>query len=174
MVMWTSIIKFEHQYTNMRIVLFFSAFILIFASCKKDKYTTAPQIKFKSVNPNVSSSAVLATDSDLSPKLTIEITDAEGDLGYVQGFDTSMIYIKNLLTQNLDSFLLPDIQTAGTKNFKADIIVNLFDVLECGPVPPFPIRPRTDTTFFEVYVTDFAKNKSNVIVTGDPVYYRCL
>ncbi len=31
-------------------------------------------------------------------------------------------------------------------------------------------RPFVDTLYFEVYVTDFAKNKSNVIKTDKPVY----
>ena len=38
------------------------------------------------------------------PELTIEITDAEGDLGFI-GKDTAFIYMKNLLTGKFDSTL---------------------------------------------------------------------
>jgi len=33
-----------------------------------------------------------------------------------------------------------------------------------------PNRPYTDTLFFEIFVRDFARNKSNVITT-EPLYY---
>lgn len=167
-----SIIKFEYQNTNMRSTILLALSVLIFSSCNKDKYTTAPQISFKSINPDFASSNLTNLDKESAPKLTIEITDAEGDVGFISGKDTSRVYIKNLKSGNLDSFYLPDIRSVVGKNFKADVIVNLFDALDC--VNPGPVRPRTDTTFYEVYVRDFAKNKSNVIITGQPVYYRCL
>jgi hypothetical protein len=148
--------------------------VLVFASCNKDKYTTAPQIKFKSVSPDYAESSLTTLNKDFAPKLTIEVTDAEGDLGFVQGQDTSKIYIKNVLSNNIDSFLLPDLKTSANKNFKADIIVNLFDALDCIDFTPTRPRPRTDTIYYDIYVTDFAKNKSNIIRTEKPVYYRCL
>lgn len=156
----------------MRASLFLAITFFIFTSCNKDKYTTAPQIKFKSISPDFAASNLTTVNKESAPKLTIEITDAEGDIGFIAGKDTSLIFIKNLKSGNLDSFLLPDIKTSSVKNFKGDVVVNLFDALDC--IDPGPIRPRTDTTFYEVYVTDFAKNKSNVIRTDKPVYYRCL
>ncbi|MEP7164056.1 MAG: hypothetical protein ABI741_05135 [Ferruginibacter sp.] len=156
----------------MRTTFILALSVFIFSSCNKDKYTTAPQIKFKSISPNFAESSLTTVNKESAPKLTLEVTDAEGDIGFIQGFDTSMVYIKNLKSGNLDSFYLPDIQTSAVKNFKGDVIVNLFDALEC--IDPGPARPRTDTLFYEVYIKDFAKNKSNVIVTDQAVYYRCL
>lgn len=161
----------------MRTTIFLAILVLGFAACKKDKYTTAPQIKIKEISPNFSSSDLTAINKDAAPKLTLEITDAEGDLGFISGRDTSKIYIKNIVSNNIDSFLLPDIQTAAKKNFKADVIVNLFDALECSDFTPPRVRPRTDTIYYEIYVTDFAKNKSNVINTKNenkPLFYSCL
>lgn len=154
----------------MRITLILSLLILVFSSCKKDKYTTSPQIKFKSINPNFASSDITTVNKDFAPKITIEITDAEGDVGFKSGSDTSRIYIKNQNGGNIDSFDFPDLQTGAGKNFKADVVVNLFDALECVGSNP---RPRTDTLIFEVYVNDFENNKSNTITTA-PVYFRCL
>ena len=56
-------------------------------------------------------------------------------------------------------------------NFKADVDFVTSKVFKCKSLPGFPLH--TDTLYFQVYVKDFAKNKSNVIITGDPVYYTC-
>jgi hypothetical protein len=139
---------------------------LIAASCGKDKYTTAPQIKFKSVSPNRVSSGVII-GSDGIPLITISVTDAEGDLGFKTAKDTSYIYIRNLLVNRIDSFFLPDIQSVASKNFQADIRINTFDILRGSNRP----RPKVDTIIYEMYVVDFNKHKSNIITT-DPIYYE--
>jgi hypothetical protein len=148
-------------------------FILSLAifSCKKDKFTTAPQIKFVRLSPNFAQSDITSLDPN-APKLTIEVTDAEGDLGGQDVTDSSMIYLKNLKSNNIDSFRFPDLTRAQQNNFKAEITVSLFNALDC--VTPGPRRPRTDTVFYEIYVRDAKKNKSNVITSTDPLFYRCL
>lgn len=140
---------------------------LALVACKKDKFTTAPQIKYKSIKPDVvTGGGIIGAGS--TPVLTFEVTDAEGDLSFVDGQDSAWIYVKNLLANTRDSFKFPDLTGVTTKNFKFDVDVTLSNnVLKGGPRP----RPKTDTLYFEVYVTDIAKNKSNVIVTGDPVYF---
>ena len=139
---------------------------LIVVSCGKDKYTSAPQLKFKSVEPNhVTSGAIIG--SSAIPLITLEITDKEGDLGFNPGKDTSKIYIRNLLINRLDSFYLPsEMKFISTTNFQADIRITTFDILRGSSRP----RPKIDTLIYEIYVVDFAKNKSNVITT-DPLYY---
>jgi len=154
----------------MRTTLILATLVLIFTACKKDKYTTEPQVKYKSVNPNLGNSNLTSITKELAPKLTIEVTDAEGDVGRTDT-DTSWVFIKNLKTDRSDSFPFPDLQTAAGKKFKADVVVNLYELLLCIPTSP---RPRRDTFYFEVYVNDFGKNKSNIISTGDPVYFDCL
>ena len=139
--------------------------MLIF-SCKKDKFKTEPQISFKSIKPSRVSSSITRTDPDL-PFITIHVTDGNGDLGFREGKDTSRVYIKNLLTSKTDSLLLPDLSGVAGKNFEADIEIGLFNVLGVSNRP----RPKVDTLFFEIYVTDFAKNKSNVIISDEPLLY---
>lgn len=148
----------------MRYSLLFTIAIICFTACKKDKYTTAPQITYKSIKPDY-----YFTGSTLQqmPVLTLKITDAEGDLG-LTSTDTSKIFIKNLLTGNIDSTLtLPNLDRGATKNFQGDIEITLDTriILEGSTRP----RPKTDTLFYEVYIKDFAKNKSNVITTSNPV-----
>ena len=149
----------------MRYHLLFTIAILLFAACKKDKYTTAPQISYKSINPNAVFTNI---PIQVMPVLTIEVTDAEGDLG-LTGTDTAKIFIKNLITGNIDSSLrLPDLSAAAGKNFKANVEITLdTQILLEGTTRP---SPKTDTLFYEVYIKDFAKNKSNVIITTDPVF----
>jgi hypothetical protein len=150
----------------MRYTLLFTAVFLIFASCKKDKYTTTPQINFEKLSHN----AVDLSPTSAVPVVTLSITDAEGDLG-ITSTDTAFIYMKNLLTNDFDSVPFPDLQAAAKSNFKADIDVTITKVLKCKSLPGFPLH--TDTLYFEFYVKDFAKNKSNVITTPEPVYFTC-
>ena len=154
----------------MRYILSIFTVAILFFGCKKDKFTTVPQITFKSVIPNVWLSTNTAFQKDFAPVLTIRVTDAEGDLGLKVGKDTSLVYVKNLVSNAIDSSqLLPDIGTSAKPDFQADIAINLFSVM--GGKPGVTTRPRVDTLYFEVYIKDFAKNKSNVIKTSDPVFY---
>lgn len=152
----------------MRYTLLILSACLLFAACKKDKFTTTPQISFKSVNPNAFSLNLPITGQVL-PVMTIGVTDAEGDLGFKDGKDTAKLYIKNLLTGKVDSSLhMPDILTGAVKDFQGDIQITLStSILLEGSTRP---SPKTDTLYYEIYIKDFAKNKSNVIKTTDPVF----
>ena len=150
----------------MRYLILIVSALVIFTSCKKDKFTTAPQIKYKSLLHN----AVDLNPNSAVPIVTLHITDAEGDLG-VNGNDIAWVYMKNLLTNTFDSLPFPDLQTAAKKNFEADIDITIDKVLKCKSQPGNVLH--TDTLYFEFYVTDFAKNKSNVVTTTDAVYFTC-
>jgi len=147
----------------MRYILLIAAIVVLFTACKKDKFTTVPQISFKSVNPDYYQQGV-TQDANL-PVLTVNVTDAEGDLGFISGKDTSFIYFKNLRTNKFDSIELPNIKQAATKNFQGDVSVNLKQFLGV------PNNAKKDTIYYEIYIKDFAKNKSNIIRSNKPVYY---
>lgn len=155
----------------MRLLLFSMAFIFLLVSCGKDKFTTAPQISLVKVSPNYAASDLPVQLRESAPKITLKVTDAEGDLGNVPGRDPSRIFIKNLSSQSVDSFPFPSLGSSAGKNFSAEVIVNLYDCLDCSQV----VRPYLDTTYYELYITDFEGNKSNTINTyGNPVYFNCL
>jgi hypothetical protein len=142
--------------------------MLFFVSCKKDKYTTAPQLKYL----ELSSNAVDSRDfNPVYPVLTFRVTDAEGDVGLKAGTDTAFIYVKSLLTGFSDSLAFPDLETAGKSNFNAEVDIDLQRFIKCKSLPGTPLH--TDTLYFEIYVKDFARNKSNVITSTDPVYFTC-
>jgi hypothetical protein len=149
--------------TIMRYIVLIVVAGIFLGACKKDKFNTVPQISFVSMKPDFYRGGLLPTDG--GPELTLHVTDAEGDLGFVSGKDTSKIYIKNLRTTKLDSAFLPDIKTAASKNFQADIIVDM------KPFLGVPNNTKRDTIYYEVYIKDFAKNKSNIIKTDKPIYY---
>jgi hypothetical protein len=152
----------------MRYSLLFAIAILFFTACKKDKYTTAPQISFKSFKPAEGSNYSTIADQ---PVMILEITDAEGDLGNLGPTAIAKAYVKNMLTNKLDSFDFPDLSRISKSNFKADVEIGLKKVMS-GRSLPTNQRPYQDILHFEVYVTDFAKNKSNVILTDkDFIYY---
>lgn len=145
-------------------------FLLAVSGCNKDKFTTAPQIKYKSISPNGWRAGFTSADKDIAPVLTLRLTDAEGDVGFKPGSDTSWVFIRRTGGITWDSLRLPAIAVTG-KSFQADINVNLFEVMRYGNCPSG--GPNLDTMYFELYLRDFGKNKSNVITTEDPVFYIC-
>jgi len=150
----------------MRYTLLFSIVVLALAACKKDKFTTNPVLSYKSVKPNTISGNLPITGQVL-PLITLHVTDAEGDLGFKDGSDTSYIYVKNLLANTIDSFRFPDLSSAREKNFECDIELTPNTLFQPSTRP----TPKTDTLYYEIYVKDIAKNKSNVIKTGDPIFF---
>lgn len=159
---------------KMKSILFVSVVSFVLISCKKDKFTTSPQISFNSISPNTFIAGTLSTDpNQKGPFLSIQLTDLEGDFGFSDGEDTSYVYIKNISIPpyDMDSLKFPSNSAIKRKNLNAEVIVDLFNTqsLLVGTPNPSP-RPFVDTLRFEVYVVDFAKNKSNVIVTK-PLYY---
>ncbi|MFT3908227.1 MAG: hypothetical protein QM737_02280 [Ferruginibacter sp.] len=141
----------------MRVTILVLVMSLFFLSCNKDKYTTAPQIEYKSISPT----AFENLPDSPAPEITFTVTDAEGDIGITKD-DTARIFIKNLFSQMVDSIDFPDISEATRKNLKAEVTVKIGPLTGClDPTDP----PHIDTMAFEVYVKDFAKNQSNTFTT---------
>ncbi len=149
----------------MRYILSMALAVLLILSCKKNKYTTAPQITFKSISPNTWLSNT--TINNPGPFLNIQVTDAQGDFGFVSGKDTSYIYVQNITIPpfKMDSLQFPNFTGVNTKDLNTTISASLQSVLAQSGRAHY-----TDTLYFQVYVKDFAKNKSNVIKTG-PLFY---
>lgn len=140
-------------------------------SCKKDKFTTAPQIEFVDIKPNFAPEGLTSIQDNLIPKLIFNITDAEGDFGTDSPEDSSWIFIKHSLTSELDSMRFPNLQRAPKNNFDAEVSASLFRFLDCNPAGPS--LAGVDTVFYQVYVKDAAGNKSNVFTTSKPVLIEC-
>lgn len=146
----------------MRFLLFFIFISLLFFSCKKEKFTTVPQISFQSIKPNTFKKGLIIPPE---PVLSLNLTDLEGDLGFIRGKDTAYVYLQNNLTNKLDSAFFPEMPITNKSNMNVTVDVLLTDFLSSSG------SDKTDIIYFDVYVKDFAKNKSNVIKTPQPVYY---
>lgn len=149
----------------MRTLLFLVLIVFFMISCSKDKFTSEPIITYSSITPNSWSSANTSING---PLLKFQLTDLEGDFGF-QDTSVSYVYVRNVADSlsPFDSIPFPPIDIADKKNLNVEVSVDLGNIL-----PPAHItRPYTDTLFFEVYVKDFADHKSNVIVSGNPLYF---
>jgi len=137
----------------------------VFVSCKKENYTTQPQISFLSITPSTWYSD---NPSLTGPQLSFKLTDAEGDFGF-QDTSISFVYIRleNDTLNPPDSLAFPNLPIPNKSNLNVEVSVDIASVL---PPPHFP-RPFTDSLHFELYVKDFAGNKSNVIKSTTPFYF---
>jgi hypothetical protein len=147
---------------------------IIFFSCKKSDGNSAPKVKFKSITEEIFSGA---SATSIRPILILEIADDDGDLGFNEGKDTSYIYIKNLTVApfKMDSFKFPSSLSSLPKTaFKTYQDVEI-DLNRNARTMAYPLSTSTsgarDTAFYEVYVKDFGKNKSNVIKTDKPLVF---
>jgi hypothetical protein len=158
----------------MKIFLLTICLAIIFISCKKSDGNAVPQIKFKSIT-----SPFISGDPITLPILKVSIKDADGDYGFKDGADSAYLYVKNVSYPpfSLDSFKFPsNLANANIKNIWAVAEIDLKNggsgggnsVLKRTSTTPLP-SVRTDTLYFEVYMKDFKKNKSNVIRTEEPM-----
>ena len=81
----------------MRYLFFAFVACVAFTACSKNKYTSAPQIKFKSIT-----SPFFANSLTDKPVLIIELTDAEGDFGFKEGKDTSYVFVRDVYYFDFD------------------------------------------------------------------------
>ena len=128
-------------------------------SCNKNKYTTRPQLKYKSVNTRV-----LSRNQQLT--FTLEATDAEGDL-------QDSIWVQEVV-KNCSSgggttkYKMPDF--AATKDLKGDIVICYAYGINLGC--PDIIEPRcsgrNDSATYKFWIKDNANHVSDT-VTSDQV-----
>lgn len=125
----------------------------VWIACSKDKFTTKPQITFKSVNGNVFSAGNLVD-------FQLEATDKEGDLQ-----DT--IYVQRVTTVCPDlNSVTPFQMPASVKKGDLKAQVNITYVYR-NPNPPYALlagcTERDDTATFKFWVKDVAGHVSDTI-----------
>ncbi len=141
----------------MRNSILFFLIILFFVSCKKDKFTSAPQLKYKSVNTKT-----ITRGQNLV--FTLSFTDAEGDLS---GKLTYQKIAKNCPASNFSdsSFSIPTFPSG--KDQEGEILVTLRYV-DINPQCP----QRNDTAIFKFVVKDKAGNKSDTAVSDQIIIFN--
>lgn len=145
----------------MRNPILFSIFILFLFSCNKNKYSTIPQLKYKSANKKVFSSGDIII-------FTLSFTDAEGDLQdslYVEKFEPKCV---NSRFKQL--YKIPSFPTG--KNQSGEITVTYGYNLSGYPPILGPQCNRNDTCVFKFVLKDKAQNKSDTATSETIVLIR--
>ena len=136
----------------MRYTILFSIFLLLlFAGCKKSKFSTTPSLKFKSVNTTRLHNQQLI-------KFSLSFTDAQGDL-------TDSIYVQEVVpgcdNSNFGAlFPLPGFPTS--KDQKGDLDVT-FGYNVSGYTGISPKCQKNDTAVFRFVLRDKALNASDTV-----------
>jgi hypothetical protein len=144
----------------MRVIYAVVVILFVAAACKKDKFTTKPQLKMRRVN---------ATEIFGSQDLvfTILLTDKEGDFSSYFGVGaSSSCRASDFVDSNL--FKIPD-EFLASKYNSGDIVLTLSKgqrhANQCqGSGSTF----KTDTTVFRFWTKDLAGNVSDTI-WSDPI-----
>jgi len=143
----------------MRYPILFSILLLLSTSCNKDRFSTTPSLKFKSVNTTQLYNQQLL-------QFTLSFTDKEGDL-------TDSIYVNENVPgcpgSNFEQlFPLPAFPT--TKNQQGDITVT-FGYNVSGYSSISPKCQKNDTAVFRFVLRDKAHNASDTISSPPVILY---
>ena len=142
-----------------KILVTLIAFCFLVA-CTKDKYTTKPQLKYKSVNTRV-----LNRNQTLT--FSLEVTDLQGDL-------QDSLWIQEIVRNcpaggGTSRYKIPDF--TAVKNFKGDVEICYSYGLNLGC--PAIIEPRcqnrNDSATYRFWIQDKAKNTSDTITSDEVV-----
>lgn len=135
----------------MRYTILIAIFTLLFIGCKKDKFTTAPQLEYKSVNTTVLNQGQIL-------RFTLGFTDEEGD---VDSIFIREVNPKCSLNIFKDSFLLPPFPT--TKKINGEIFVTYGYRVDGIPPIQEPLCSTNDTCYFQFVLKDSKQNKSDTV-----------
>lgn len=158
--------KFELKVTRMKTkLLILLAIPLVFYACKKDTYTTKPQISVKSINSKqISPGGVLI--------FQIEFTDKEGDVQdtlYVQKI--SRVCPTTPGAQFLSRNRVPNF--TSTSNLKGIFEIGYgYNSSASGYQVIAGCGNRNDTTYFKFWLKDRANNVSDTISTENIVLLK--
>lgn len=146
----------------MRYSLLFSLLFLFLLSCNKNKFSTTPTLKFKSVN-----TTTLHRGETITFRLTF--TDAEGDL---TGDSALFVQEKVLNCNNSGSgfkqpYPLPSFPT--TKNQDGEIVVSYGYDVNSGQNLKDPKCSKNDTAVFKFALRDKGGHVSDTVVTDKVV-----
>ena len=131
-----------------------------FAGCKKNEYTTRPQLKYKGVNTKV-------LNRDQTITFTLQATDAEGDLQ-----DT--IWVQEVVRNcpsggGITRYKMPDFNAVS--NLKGDIQVcySYGLNLNCPDIIEPRCQGRNDSATYRFWIQDKAKHVSDTVSSEEVV-----
>lgn len=147
----------------MKLKLVIALFVLFFAGCKKDKFSTKPQLFYRGTTANVIGSGGFFN-------MTIGFTDKEGDI-------QDSIWIQRVSkvcpgTLNTTAkYKIPNFNT--TKSIEGDFLI-FFSTTNYG-VPYFNVGKcagKDDTSYFRFWAKDLQGNFSDTIQSENIVILK--
>ena len=145
-------------------LLILAVMLIGISACKKDQFTTKPQLKFKSVSP-------LVLNPNQLIEFQLEYTDKEGDI-------QNKLYIQKI-TSNCPasdfstSYAIPS-NVPKTPNSKGELDIRYAYGINLGyPSIAEPACPsQNDTCVFRFALTDKANNTSDTITSPQIVLIK--
>ncbi len=148
----------------MRNTIVIALLSLIFTSCGKDKFTTVPQLKFKSADKSVDNP--LKAEQKINFKLSF--TDAEGDV--------DSIFIKKITPYCANTIFKSDqslpIDFKVTNGKEGDLLVSFGHRVVNFPGVGDPLCGFNDTCTFRFVIKDKAKNVSDTVYSDKVVIIK--
>lgn len=146
----------------MRNTILIGLVCLFFLSCKKDTFSSTPQLTFKSVNTS-------QLQADQIIKFSLSFTDAEGDV-----IDT--MYVEKVsLNCPAGNFSERDPIPAfpTSKNLKGDVLISYSNgVNNTGYTTVASRCDFNDSCYFRFMMKDKANHKSDTVRSGIIVIYK--
>ncbi len=133
-----------------KIILLFSVIFII--SCSKKDENLAPILKFVSITPQ---NAIENTDAI---QISIEYRDENGDLGE-NNPDINNLFVKNIQTGVISQFRIPQLSPDNSQ-----IIITGKFIIQLGTLA-ITNGTNSQNFTFEIYATDRANLKSNILIT---------
>jgi len=136
----------------MRNTIVIAIIALILTGCKKDKFTSKPQLKFQSINTKV-------LDRGQIVSFILTYTDLEGDLQdsiYVEKVEPTCAASGFKTRYKLPAF-------PGSRNSEGELNISFGYNVNNYPLITAPLCNRNDTCYFRFMLKDKAQNKSDTI-----------
>lgn len=137
-------------------ILILCGLTLIISSCKKNQFSTSPQLTFESL-----STEVLAPGNTIT--ITLKYTDKEGDIQdslFVQKLT------QNCEQSNFEAYYKISDQVPTQQNSEGEILVT-YGYLTGQAIPEIkgPVCLENDTCVLRFVLSDKMKNKSDTVTT---------
>jgi hypothetical protein len=145
----------------MRVIYAILVLLLFAVACKKDKFTTKPQLKIKRVN----STEIFGSQNLV---FTIQLTDKEADFSSYFGVSTKSPGCPASDFTDSTLFKIPD-EFINSKQDEGEIVLTLSKAQRHSNLCPGTGGTfKTDTTTFKFWTKDLAGNVSDT-VWSDPI-----
>ena len=146
----------------MRNTILIAVVCFIFSGCKKENYSSTPQLKYESVN-----TSELAPDQII--KFSLSFTDAEGDV-----IDTMYVEKVSLNCPASDFSERDPIPNFPTnKNLKGNLLISYSNGINNTGYTTVASRcDYNDSCYFRFMMKDRANNKSDTVNSGIIVIYK--